>query len=371
MRPGRKQSGFSDSHLSSGSSGTLSMLHRGSIDAVGVRTPSTSSKEDLFNCLLCVEQFRKPKILDCQHAFCEHCLQLYYKTYKGIQYEQQGVFVPCPTCRKLSKVPTEGLVSLDHDYYDDRMVELKRKMSTITGISIQRCDICVFKNKLEESEFYCSKCSMNFCANCKVVHGQEPLFKTHAVIHISNKETIQLSCESHNKQPSHYYCHDCHIPLCVVCVMHEHSSHQTVKLIEALAMRRDNIKTLLNILGPKMDKTEAKVKKLAYLYSMKSRGPHIKNGITMSRSMSVANDMTNSVSGGGGHMTGGHMTSTVAPPAGGQAAGSAGGQTRTRKYSLMEISDNKEAGESEQKVQNYFLQVRICHVTPYQLYIMP
>ncbi len=135
MRPGRKQSGFSESH---GSSGTLSMLHRGSIDAVGVRTPASNCKEDLFNCLLCVESFRKPKILDCQHAFCEHCLQLYYKTYKGIQYEQQGVFVPCPTCRKLSMVPAEGMVSLDHDYYDDRMVELKRKMSTITSISIQR-----------------------------------------------------------------------------------------------------------------------------------------------------------------------------------------------------------------------------------------
>ncbi len=197
---------------------------------------------------------------------------------------------------------------------------------------------------------------MNFCGNCKVLHGQEPLFKTHAVIHISNKETIQLSCESHNKHPSHYYCHDCLIPLCVVCVMHEHSSHQTVKLIEALAMRRDNIKTLLNILGPKMDKIEAKVKKLAYLYAMKSRSSNAKNGLTMSRSISEASDMTNSVN--GGHMTG------VVPP-GGHVGPTGGHGMRTRKYSLMEISDNKEAGEVELKVQNYFLQVRFHTVLSY------
>ena len=291
---------------------------------------SSSSREDLFSCLLCVESFRKPKILECQHAFCEQCLQLYYKTYKGIQYEQQGVFVPCPTCRKLTKVPSDGLIGLDHHKYDDRMVELKRKMSTIGGISIERCDVCVFKNKLEESEYYCSKCLLNLCSSCKTAHSQEVLFKAHTVIHISNKETIQLTCDSHNKLPSHYFCGDCNIPLCTVCIMHEHSTHTTMKLHDALSMRRDNVKTLLNCLGPKMDKIEAKVKKLAYLYAMKSRGYGNKNG--MSRSASETADMasqTNGVSVDG----------------------------KSRKFSLMEVPQNSECTDQDLNIQNKYCQV--------------
>ena len=308
-----------------------STMGRGTVE--GMRTsPSSGSREDLFSCLLCVEPFTKPKVLECQHAFCEQCLQLYYKTYKGIQYEQQGVFVPCPTCRKLTKVPSvsDGLIGLDHHKYDHRMVELKRKMSTISGISIQRCDVCVFKNKLEESEYYCSKCMLNLCSNCKTAHSQEVLFKAHAVIHISNKETIQLTCDSHNKLPSHYFCQDCYIPLCTVCVMHEHSTHNTMKLHDALSMRRDNIKTLLNCLGPKIDKIEAKVKKLAYLYAMKSRGYGSKNG--MSRSISEANDVTSQANG-------------ITPDG------------KSRKFSLMDIPQNRECTEQDLNIQNKYCQV--------------
>ncbi len=299
------------------------------------RSPSSSggSREDLFSCLLCVESFRKPKILDCQHAFCEQCLQLYYKTYDVILYEDHGVFVPCPTCRQMTRVPSGGLVGLDHHKYNDRLGELKRKMSTISSASVQKCDVCVFKTRLEESEFYCSKCTLNFCSNCKADHSREVLFKNHTVIHISNKETIELTCDSHNKLPSHYFCQNCKYPVCTVCVMHEHSEHNTVKLHEALSMRRDNVKTLLNCMGPKMDKLEAKVKKLSYLYAMKSRGGSGKNG--MSRSVSEASDVT--------------FPNGLTP------------ETKSRKFSLMEIPQNNKdniSTELDLNIQNKYCQVR-------------
>lgn len=308
----------------SGSNGSGTMVRD------GMRTPSASgSREDLFSCLLCVESFRKPKILDCQHAFCEHCLQQYYKTYNVIQYEKQEVFVPCPTCRKLTRVPADGLQGLDQHKYDDRVGELKRKMSTINSASIQKCDVCVFKTKLEESEYYCSKCMLNFCSDCKTAHSRQVLFKNHTVIHISNKETIQLTCDAHNKNPSHYFCQDCNHPICTVCVMHEHSEHNTVKLHEALSMRRDNVKTLLNCLGPKMDKLEAKVKKLAYLSAVKSRN---KNG--MSRSISEVTDMASS-------------------PQNGVSV-----ETKSRKFSLMELPQNRDFIDQDLTIQAKYCEVR-------------
>ncbi len=239
--------------------------------------------DDLFCCLLCVEQFRNPKILECHHAFCEHCLQVYYRTFNTIKYEQLGTFIACPTCKKLSKVPPNGFTGLSLMKDDDRMVQLVRKMSAINMNNVQRCDVCVFKNKLEESEFYCSKCSINLCSSCQVTHNSQPLFKNHTVIHISNKETINLNCDKHNKLPSTYFCLDCDSTACTVCVLHDHIAHHSVKLRDALCMRRDDVKILLNALGPMLDKTETKLKKLVYINAMEVRG---KNGMQRSTSES-------------------------------------------------------------------------------------
>ena len=31
--------------------------------------------EELLECTICLEQFKNPKMLPCQHTFCENCLQ--------------------------------------------------------------------------------------------------------------------------------------------------------------------------------------------------------------------------------------------------------------------------------------------------------
>ena len=81
-----------------------------------------------------------------------------------------------------------------------------------------------------------------------------------------------------------------------------------------------------------MDKIEAKVKKLAYLYAMKSRGYGNKNG--MSRSISEVTDMTSQANGG-----------VTADP-------------KSRKFSLMDIPQNRECTEQDLNIQNKYCQVR-------------
>ena len=239
--------------------------------------------DDLFCCLLCIQTFRNPRLLECQHAFCEQCLQVYYRTYQNEKFEQTGCFIPCPTCQKLTKVPLNGLAGLSFNQNDEKLVQLGRKMSTCNMGMAQKCDVCIFRSRFEEAEFYCNKCCLNLCNECKIAHNDNHLLQGHSVIHISTKETINLYCDRHNKLPMTFFCQGCNQPACTVCIMHDHQTHHTLKLTDALILRRDNIKALLNDLGPALDKTEAKLKKLSYLNSYQLSSA-TKNGLSRSTS---------------------------------------------------------------------------------------
>ena len=141
-------------------------------------------------------------------------------------------------------------------------VSRNRKISTVSGIT-QNCDICVFQPAMKEAEFYCVKCTMNFCTGCREKHDTQPMFKTHSVVHISNKEAINLYCHSHNKLPCVYFCVDCDVPVCMVCLLLSHHGHHSNKLRDTLAQRRDSLRIQLNTFGSTLEKLDNKLKKLA------------------------------------------------------------------------------------------------------------
>lgn len=222
-----------------------------------------SEYRNVFSCLLCLEFFTNPRVLDCHHIFCEQCLESYYNLFKSIHFQQQhGVVMPCPTCRR----PTTALAGgpLPLDMTNDRVLLTRRKLSRQADIS-PKCDPCALRERSDPADFFCNKCTLNMCRTCRTAHDQHHLFAGHVIIHVSNKETLDLYCDTHSKMPSIYFCLDCGVAACVVCILHCHSSHRTSKLRDALSIRRDHLKTLLNEFGPRLDKIEAKIKRLASL----------------------------------------------------------------------------------------------------------
>ena len=196
---------------------------------------------------------------------------MYFSLFKLITYEPDAIHIPCPTCRKLTKeplsqnceTPINGLTELEIDSSD---VELRRrKMSRTNDVVAQRCGVCSFRSRSnEEADFYCTKCALNFCKTCRASHDHHHLFKGHAVIHLSNKETFDLYCDQHEKMLSAYFCTECNVPACTVCVLQDHVDHPTAKLRDALAVRRDHLKTLLNAFGPRLDRLEARCDRLIH-----------------------------------------------------------------------------------------------------------
>ena len=91
------------------------------------------------------------------------------------------------------------------------------------------------------------------------------------------QDTVSLGCDIHGgRNLCMYFCYDCDVPACSVCLLHEHGpnapggsgksavgGHRTVKLRDALAARRDALKTLLNAFGPRLDRLESKARRLS------------------------------------------------------------------------------------------------------------
>ena len=93
---------------------------------------------------------------------------------------------------------------------------------------------------------------------------------------------MSLGCDIHGgRNLCLYFCYDCDVPACSVCLLHEHGpgvgspshggggsgkaagGHRTAKLRDALAARRDALKTLLNVFGPRLDRLESKARRLS------------------------------------------------------------------------------------------------------------
>lgn len=236
---------------------------------VSVRKPSCTTYRELteygnaFKCLICIDTPSNPRALSCTHVFCEACLESYSRLFGTAEYVEGGQ-MPCPVCRKMT-LAIEDIRSDDTSSTEitpTADVQVASRKVSLANEASQRCEACVYKYRIEEAEFYCSKCAMNFCSSCKLVHDQIQVFKGHTVIHVRNKDTFNLYCDTHSKIVCMYFCHDCDRPACTVCVLQGHRSHRTAKLRDALAGRRDLLKTLLNDFGPKLERLEMKLRKI-------------------------------------------------------------------------------------------------------------
>lgn len=170
------------------------------------RELQTSEARGQFSCLLCLEPSfsTSPRHLDCRHAFCERCLADYRRLYCVTSADdtitgRSRRLIACPTCRHVTRLSFQGapIAPLPTSPTGNgscgggdsmRM----RKVSQAVAEATHRCEACMSRKRIEPADFYCSKCLLNLCNDCKAAHESQSLFSTHTVIHISNKvrETV-------------------------------------------------------------------------------------------------------------------------------------------------------------------------------------
>ena len=195
---------------------------------------AASVTTDLTTCCICLDVFDNPKSLPCLHAFCLKCLQGYFKD------KCPGDDVPCPLCRKDFQIPSDGLSGLQHHFFIEQLVEVRKFSSE--GLPDVPCVVCLEESDGSSEEIatatvYCVDCRQKLCERCSRPHrrmagGTHQLRALGAEL---EQELIQLqagSCDKHRDKQVELYCHQCNKNICVLCFATKHRNHENSEIPE-------------------------------------------------------------------------------------------------------------------------------------------
>ena len=189
------------------------------------------------SCPVCTNVYTDPKHLPCLHTFCLHCLKHWHTTSHGRDT------IRCPKCQAISRVPDSGdLKDLPTSFYLNGLIDvLAIKECKTSQVRCGNCD----KKSAESS--YCFHCCVFWCDECIIGHNIIRSNKDHRVLALKDfqdkdyedvmKRPAFCPKEDHNKEELKYFCKDCELPLCQICVTLDHGGHN-IKLIKEEAERQ-------------------------------------------------------------------------------------------------------------------------------------
>ncbi|XP_078573674.1 E3 ubiquitin-protein ligase TRIM32-like [Branchiostoma floridae x Branchiostoma japonicum] len=114
-----------------------------------------------LTCSICLELFTRPKVLPCQHTFCQDCLQDLVGKNKHLK---------CPNCRKHIWLPRKGVAGFRDNHLVTSLCERLQNQATLSGetrehVQPQSGNRCSF-HPSEEAKLYCKQCQSPVCEEC-------------------------------------------------------------------------------------------------------------------------------------------------------------------------------------------------------------
>ena len=196
---------------------------------------AASLTTDVTTCPICIDLFDNPKSLPCLHTFCLKCLQGYFKD------KCVGDEGPCPVCRKGFLIPSDGLDGLQHNFFIQQLVDVRR-VQVNKECDRLSCEVCVKESnrdsdKIPTATVYCVDCNQKLCDQCSRPHrwwkgGAHQVKPLGAEV---EQEVIQLRgsyCDQHKDKQVELYCHDCEESICLICSAVKHRNHNCSEIPE-------------------------------------------------------------------------------------------------------------------------------------------
>ena len=197
------------------------------------------------SCSVCMTTFTDPKILPCLHTFCLHCLNEILRT--SGRYD----IFPCPECRKEVQVPSSGkLKDLPTNFRMNSLLDvLAIKECHTAGVKCGNCD------KSSRHSSYCFQCCAFWCDECITAHNLVKANKEHRVLALKDFEDQDIEdvlkrpafCQQkhHEKEDLKFFCKNCDVAICNLCVATIHDGHAKIVLEEAASERKIQVKSAI------------------------------------------------------------------------------------------------------------------------------
>ncbi|XP_064596387.1 uncharacterized protein LOC135462994 [Liolophura sinensis] len=217
-----------------------------------IMAESKQNRDDVLTCSICMETYRQPVILPCQHSFCRECIHLYADKSKSVQTDETSDStgsedihqqIACPVCRASTSLGREGVAGLPPNFH---LAEIVEKFSAVkVEDDAPYCSLCEEENPAKAVKF-CTNCGVFYCQECLNYHPMKGPLKRHRLIssleYLSQKSsqgqgswdhqsTQQPSCAGHG-QPFILYCVPCRMVICLGCVV-DHPKHAVLDIKSA------------------------------------------------------------------------------------------------------------------------------------------
>ena len=196
---------------------------------------------DQLSCSVCLEEYRRPRVLPCLHVFCEACLE-------KLAVAQGGrLSAPCPNCRQPAQLPRGGVASLPSAFYIQHLFEVKDALEKVRDPKKAQCDKC----GEGEAQGFCRDCGQFICQLCLDMHRKWRELQSHEISSLNEvqetaskmvtpKKVITL-CLKHPTEPIKIYCETCDELICRDCTVKTHRDHSYDLIPDAFPKHRDTI----------------------------------------------------------------------------------------------------------------------------------
>ncbi|KAI8503918.1 hypothetical protein Bbelb_179860 [Branchiostoma belcheri] len=206
--------------------------------------------EDFLECQICLQPYRRPKVLSCLHFFCQQCLEEVLKKQK-VKTE-----LSCPTCRNTTVLPGGGVAELKDNFFVESLrdtVDVHKKMKLANEGESLVCGSCEAKSGAES---FCTECGDFLCDECVAIHRRIKLAKGHQVIGVdqlrsAESEAVNIKprplppCRLHSQETLKLFCVDCSEAICQVCTVLSHKDHKYEYFTDTAGKAKGEIGALL------------------------------------------------------------------------------------------------------------------------------
>lgn len=171
-----------------------------------------------YECPVCNDYFKKPKLLLCGHVLCRDCL---------LSWLQSNKEALCPLCRcSMINAQVKAENSLG-DMVDMLPDDVAMEALVESAKIINTNHIC-FLHADKAAVAICLQCRESYCQNCSEPHKKSSATRHHHVEDLSTLTAEKLAanrhavCTTHGDKTAELFCSTHHIPICQVCALLEH-----------------------------------------------------------------------------------------------------------------------------------------------------